>query len=142
MMNRRVQKDDGTIASCQMWIADNYASANPVGMMAEQTGLNRRTFIRRFRAATGYLPLEYVHRLRIEEAKQLTEREAGNLDEVGSMVGYEDPAFFRRLFKRQTGLTPAAYRRSQLKFYEKHHPAWVPWLRAYLKLRGELPDNP
>ena len=38
--------------------------------------------------------------------------------------------------------TPAAYRRSQLKFYEKHHPAWVPWLRAYLKLRGELPDNP
>lgn len=38
--------------------------------------------------------------------------------------------------------TPAAYRRSQLAFYEKHHPAWVPWLRAYLKLRGELPDNP
>jgi N-acetylglucosaminyl-diphospho-decaprenol L-rhamnosyltransferase len=38
--------------------------------------------------------------------------------------------------------TPAAYRRSQLAFYSKHHPAWVPWLRAYLKLRGELPDNP
>ena len=38
--------------------------------------------------------------------------------------------------------TPAAYRRSQLTFYEKHHPGWVPWLRAYLKLRGELPDNP
>lgn len=38
--------------------------------------------------------------------------------------------------------TSAAYRRSQLKFYEKHHPAWVRWLRAYLKLRGELPDNP
>jgi GT2 family glycosyltransferase len=38
--------------------------------------------------------------------------------------------------------TPAAYRRSQLAFYAKHHPAWVPWLRAYLKIRGELPDNP
>jgi hypothetical protein len=38
--------------------------------------------------------------------------------------------------------TSAAYRRSQLAFYEKHHPAWVPWLRAYLKIRGELPDNP
>ena len=38
--------------------------------------------------------------------------------------------------------TAAAYRRSQLAFYEKHHPAWVPWLRAYLKMRGELPDNP
>jgi GT2 family glycosyltransferase len=38
--------------------------------------------------------------------------------------------------------TAAAYRRSQLAFYAKHHPAWVPWLRAYLKIRGELPDNP
>jgi GT2 family glycosyltransferase len=38
--------------------------------------------------------------------------------------------------------TAAAYRRSQLAFYAKHHPAWLPWLRAYLKIRGELPDNP
>lgn len=44
---------------------------------------------------------------------------------------------------RSAGATTAvAYRRSQLAFYEKHHPAWVPWLRAYLKIRGELPDNP
>ena len=32
--------------------------------------------------------------------------------------------------------TAAAYRRSRLAFYEKHHPRWVPWLRAYLKARG------
>ena len=38
--------------------------------------------------------------------------------------------------------TEAAYRRSQLAFYEKHHPRWVPVLRAYLKLRGRLPDMP
>jgi len=37
--------------------------------------------------------------------------------------------------------TSIAYRRSQLAFYEKHHPRWVPVLRAYLKLRGRLPDN-
>ena len=44
---------------------------------------------------------------------------------------------------RSAGATTAvAYRRSQLAFYEKHHPAWLPWLRAYLKIRGELPDNP
>jgi N-acetylglucosaminyl-diphospho-decaprenol L-rhamnosyltransferase len=35
--------------------------------------------------------------------------------------------------------TDAAYRRSQLAFYAKHHPAWTPWLRAYLRLRGQLP---
>jgi len=37
--------------------------------------------------------------------------------------------------------TEQAYRRSQLAFYEKHHPGWTPWLRAYLKLKGKLPDN-
>ena len=37
--------------------------------------------------------------------------------------------------------TEQAYRRSQMAFYEKHHPGWAPWLRSYLKLRGKLPDN-
>lgn len=37
--------------------------------------------------------------------------------------------------------TERAYRRSQIAFYEKHHPAWAPLLRSYLKLRGRLPDN-
>jgi hypothetical protein len=35
--------------------------------------------------------------------------------------------------------TDRAYRRSQIAFYEKHHPRWAPVLRAYLRLRGELP---
>lgn len=39
-------------------------------------------------------------------------------------------------------VTERAYRRSQVAFYEKHHPGWAPFLRAYLKLRGRLPDTP
>ena len=38
--------------------------------------------------------------------------------------------------------TDRAYRRSQVAFYEKHHPRWAPCLRSYLKLRGRLPDTP
>jgi GT2 family glycosyltransferase len=38
--------------------------------------------------------------------------------------------------------TEQAYRRSQLAFYQKHHPRWVPFLRGYLKVRGRLPDIP
>ena len=79
--------------------------------MAERSGLKPRTFARRFRTATGYLPMDYVHALRIEEAKQLIETESVGIDQVGFSVGYEDPTFFRRLFKRRAGLTPAAYRR-------------------------------
>lgn len=35
----------------------------------------------------------------------------------------------------------AAYRRSQIAFYEKHHPRWAPWLRTYLRLKGALPPG-
>ncbi len=69
-----------------------------------------RTFKRRFKAATGYAPVDYVQALRIEEAEQLLETTDDPIDEIGRKVGYEDPAFFRRVFKRATSTTPAHYR--------------------------------
>ena len=110
-MSRSRQVRDAVIAECQAWIGEHYASPNPVTMMAERSGLKPRTFGRRFRAATGYRPIDYVHAVRIEEARRIIETEVGSLDDVGYRVGYEDPTFFRRLFKRTTGLGPAAYRR-------------------------------
>ena len=101
---------DAAISDCQIWIADHYTAPSPVARMAERARLNERTFKRRFRAATGYTPVAYVQTLRIEEAKQLLETTALPSDEIAAAVGYEDPAFFRRLFKRQTGLTPGRYR--------------------------------
>ena len=110
-MNRRIDTSDAVIGECQSWIAENYRADHPVQRMAERSGLNPRTFARRFRAATGYQPIDYVQALRIEEAKQMLETEELGLDEIAGEVGYGDPASFRRLFKRRAGLTPAAYRR-------------------------------
>jgi transcriptional regulator GlxA family with amidase domain len=110
-MNRIVYREDAVIAESQEWIAQNYNTTNPVSAMTERSGLTPRTFARRFRSSTGYLPKDYVHALRIEEAKQAIETGDGSLDEIGAQVGYEDATFFRRLFKRRVGLTPAAYRR-------------------------------
>lgn len=56
-------------------------------------------------------PIAYVQRLRIEEAKHRLERTDVPVDEISWQVGYEEPAFFRRLFKRVTGMTPGGYRR-------------------------------
>jgi len=55
--------------------------------------------------------MDYVHTVRIEEAKQILETTDFNVETIGEEVGYEDPASFRRLFKRKSGLTPAEYRR-------------------------------
>jgi transcriptional regulator GlxA family with amidase domain len=111
VMTQRLQRDDRVIHECQAWIGDNYAGANPVSQMVERSGLNARTFARRFHAATGYSPMDYVHILRMEEAKQILETEAVGIDDVSHEVGYEDPGYFRRLFKRKVGLNPAGYRR-------------------------------
>ena len=68
-------------------------------------------FARRFVSATGRRPIDHVQALRIDRARTLIEVGDGPLDDVGFQVGYEDPASFRRLFRRTTGLSPAAYRR-------------------------------
>jgi transcriptional regulator GlxA family with amidase domain len=78
--------------------------------MVKLSALPERTFKRRFRKATGYSPIAYVQNQRIEEAKRRLERTDHPIDEISWAVGYEDPAFFRRLFKRITRLTPGDYR--------------------------------
>jgi transcriptional regulator GlxA family with amidase domain len=110
-MTQRNQDNDGTIGDCQTWIMENYACSNPVARMTSRSGLQPRTFARRFRAATGYSPLEYAQDLRIEAAKQLLETGTISVEEVSVTVGYEDPTSFRRLFKRKAGLTPTKYRK-------------------------------
>jgi transcriptional regulator GlxA family with amidase domain len=109
--NRSLANSDRAIARCQEWIAMNYHEASPVQRMAEIAGLNLRTFSRRFRAATGTTPIDYVQHLRIEEAKQMLETTTDPIDELSNQVGYVDPAAFRRTFRKLAGTTPADYRR-------------------------------
>lgn len=111
VMTRPIDVRDAAIAACQAWIAEHYAAGNPVESMVARSGLNARTFSRRFQAATGYAPMEYVQALRIEEAKQELERDRLPVEVIAASVGYEDPASFRRVFKRRVGLSPAAYRK-------------------------------
>ncbi len=104
------EHDDAVIGECQSWIADNYDAPQPVTRMIEKSGLAERTFKRRFTSATGMKPVAYVQAIRIEEAKQLLETTQQSVEEISAAVGYEDSAFFRRLFKRTAGVSPAKYR--------------------------------
>lgn len=102
---------DPLIARCQEWAALNYPSESPVARMVALSGLPERTFKRRFTQATGMSPLEYVHTLRLEEAKQMLERTDAPVEAIALEVGYQDASFFGRLFRRKVALTPAQYRR-------------------------------
>ncbi|MEN8183290.1 MAG: helix-turn-helix domain-containing protein [Myxococcota bacterium] len=69
--------------------------------------MSSRNFIRRFKEATGLPPLEYLQRMRVRATPQLLEERHASVQEVSAAVGYDDLAFFRNLFKRHTGHTPA-----------------------------------
>jgi transcriptional regulator GlxA family with amidase domain len=125
VMTRPQESTDGPISASLDWIAENYATANPVEKMIEQSGLKARTFARRFRDATGLPPIEYIQALRVEEAKQMLEIDTISNDEVGVAIGYDDPASFRRVFKRGTGLSPAAYRKKFQRISRIAQPARI-----------------
>ncbi len=73
-------------------------------------GMTERTFLRRFTAAVGHRPNDYLQRVRVSKAREALERTLTPVDRIAWDVGYSDPAAFRKLFLRLTGLSPAAYR--------------------------------
>lgn len=107
----RLNHGDAHVAEVQRWLETHYMIENPVDEMVSRSGLASRTLERRFRKATGHSPISYVQNLRVSEARRRLERTNLPVEEVGFEVGYENTAFFRRVFKRITRLTPSAYRR-------------------------------
>ncbi len=81
-----------------------------LGDMAAQVHVSVRTLQRRFLAATGMTPVQYLQAARIERSKDLLELERLPVPEVAARVGYQDRVAFGRLFKKMVGMTPAAYR--------------------------------
>ncbi|HYQ70886.1 MAG TPA: helix-turn-helix domain-containing protein [Gammaproteobacteria bacterium] len=108
---RRTPHADSVVRTCEQWLGDHYLASDAIRQVVEQAGIPERTLKRRFKAATGTTLIEYLQNLRVEEAKRLLETGSLPVDEISVAVSYDDPSFFRRLFKRCTGLTPSQYRR-------------------------------
>ncbi|MEN2397255.1 GlxA family transcriptional regulator [Pseudomonas halotolerans] len=101
---------DAAILKVQHWLQGSGAVDVSLGAMAEQAGLEERTFLRRFRAATGLKPTEYCQHLRVGKAREMLEFTNGTIDHIAWTVGYQDPGAFRATFKKITGLAPSDYR--------------------------------
>ena len=105
------QASDPAVASAQAWVAEHYRHEAPVAQMVQVSGLAERTFKRRFVQATGMSPLDYVHHMRLEEAKQMLEAGDASIESIAAEVGYRDVSFFTRLFRRKVLMSPSQYRR-------------------------------
>ena len=102
---------DSVVRRCETWLREHWRDLDAVGQVVRVAAIPERSLERRFREATGCSLLEYLQNLRIEEAKQRLESGNDAIDEISAECGYADASFFRRLFKRLTGLTPGQYRR-------------------------------
>jgi transcriptional regulator GlxA family with amidase domain len=102
---------DSVVRRAEDWLSKSFRETHAVAAVVAACAIPERSLKRRFKTATGSTLIDYVQNLRVEEAKRLLETERISSDDIALSVGYENPAFFRRLFKRCTGLTPGQYRR-------------------------------
>jgi transcriptional regulator GlxA family with amidase domain len=107
----RLNHGDALIAEMQRWLKCRYMIENPVQELVSRFGASRRNLERRFHKATGHSPITYIQQLRISEARRYLERTNLPIEAIALKVGYENIAFFRRVFKRVTRLGPRDYRR-------------------------------
>jgi transcriptional regulator GlxA family with amidase domain len=81
-----------------------------VDRLAAQFNLSRRTFDRRFRAATGLSPIQWVLHQRVLRAQHLLEETDLTVDAIARQVGLSNAVSLRPLFRRTVGINPQAYR--------------------------------
>ncbi|MDZ4309484.1 MAG: GlxA family transcriptional regulator [Cypionkella sp.] len=106
----RFDHGDDAIRQSQHHIHAHATTLNGVADLQLAAGMTGRTFLRRFSAATGFRPVEYLQQVRIAKAREALEHSLTPVDRIAWDVGYADPAAFRKLFQKLTGLPPAAYR--------------------------------
>lgn len=109
-LSQHTDHEDAPVREAQDWLHRHYTGQVSIEGVAAMVGMSPRNFARRFKAATGQSPLNYLHALRIETAKRLLENGRQTVQEIMLETGYEDGIFFRKLFKRHTGVSPSEYR--------------------------------
>ncbi|QHT59397.1 AraC family transcriptional regulator [Paenibacillus lycopersici] len=94
----------------KQYIRQHFARELSLEEVAESVHLNQFYFSKVFKQHVGETFIDYLTGLRIERAKQLIEEDVLSLKEVSYQVGYKDPNYFSRVFKKVTGAAPSEYR--------------------------------
>ncbi|WP_455581004.1 AraC family transcriptional regulator [Dysosmobacter sp.] len=92
------------------FLQQNYSRAVSVEDAARQAGISRSYLYRAFQSAFGCSPSTYLTRFRIQRAAQLLRHSTLSIGAVATSVGFEDPFYFSRAFRREMGETPTHYR--------------------------------
>lgn len=94
------------------WALEHLDEHLSIELLARNASVSQRTFSRRFREETGYAPMQWVMRARIDVARELLENSDFAIDEIAMRVGLGSGANLRQFFRRVLGTTPSEYRRT------------------------------
>ncbi|MNO66904.1 putative response regulatory protein [compost metagenome] len=108
----RLAQAGKSVETVKRWIMEHYKEPAELGLLANMVYLTPSYLSKLFKNETGMTITDYLIEIRIKKAKHLLKESAEmKIHEIGCEVGYPDPAYFNKLFKRMVGITPNEYKR-------------------------------
>ncbi len=104
---------DREMENAMQYFNDNYNTEINVKEYASSRGMSVSWFIRNFKQYTNTTPMQYIVSIRVSNAQILLETSNYNITEIGNIVGYDNPLYFSRIFKKQKGTSPSEYRKQR-----------------------------
>lgn len=101
---------DSTLARAIDWMEAHLDAPYSLPRLAEAAAVSPRTLLRHFQQELSQSPLDYLHGLRCARARVMLEVTLESVPSIATACGYADPAAFRRIFARYTGMAPSEYR--------------------------------
>ena len=99
-------------AATREWVLKHIDEPLSIDRLARHARVSPRTFSRRFHGETGYTPMQWVMRMRVDLARELLENTDLGVDEIAIQVGFGTGTNLRQFFRRVLGTTPSEYRRT------------------------------
>lgn len=102
---------NSAVEKAKSYIIENYAKEISLMDIANHVHVTPNYFCTLFKTETNQNLFDYIINLRIEKAKALLKDDALKTYEIGEMVGYKEPKYFCRVFKKSTGMSPSEFRK-------------------------------
>lgn len=118
--NKRLGSETQRLARKVMaYIHAHYAEDISREQMASYAGVSERHLARCFVQEAGLSPIDYLNRFRVVQARRLLDEGGMNITEIMNAVGFRDSSYFSRVFRREVGMSPSAYRHQPLSMQPK-----------------------
>ena len=101
---------DRLMAFIEQHISDD---ALRIDDMAEAVNMGRTAFYEKIKQIVGLSPSDFLRQVRMQRARQLISKSTMNFSQIAYSVGFTDPKYFTKCFKKETGMTPSEYREKE-----------------------------